>query len=338
MLNKSNSQIEKNIRKRTEEARKTYTFQKNHNPKLPVKYWFQNPPEGLTLFIVFYTQACRWAKCLGCNLPSMVSSKPVSFHNIMRQIDFVFDYVMSYKQKISLRKIILSNNGSILDENTFSTTSLIYFFAKMNIHCPNISVISLESRPEYVDLEELEVLSRAIKEGQTPTQLELAIGFEAYDEKIRNDIFMKGLNLEKFDALVKLLSKYKVRLKTYFMQKPIPGMSEQEAIEDIKKAIDYIDNMANRYNVDINMHINPTYSAYGTQLEEEFLKGNFTPPLLENVRKAVLHAENKKLSVYIGLYDEGLSTPGGSFIREGDEELVNKLEEFNRTQNYELIK
>ena len=37
------------------------------------------------------------------------------------------------------------------------------------------------------------------------------------------------------------------------------------------------------------------------------------------------------------LYDEGLAVPGGSFLRPGDESLVKRLEEFNRTQNYDLL-
>ena len=43
----------------------------------------------------------------------------------------------------------------------------------------------------------------------------------------------------------------------------------------------------------------------------------------------VKHAEGKDISLYIGLDDEGLAVENGSFIREGDENLVEKLSEFN---------
>ena len=56
----------------------------------------------------------------------------------------------------------------------------------MNLNCPNISVLTLETRPEYVQVSELQLLARAIKEGDTPTKLELAVGFEAFDDTIRN--------------------------------------------------------------------------------------------------------------------------------------------------------
>ncbi len=90
-----------------------------------------------------------------------------------------------------------------MDQDTFSTTALMYFTAKMNMHCPNISTLTIESRPEYIDPEELEVLSRAIKEGDTPTELEIAIGFEAFNDKIRNEYFYKGLTFDVVEKLAK---------------------------------------------------------------------------------------------------------------------------------------
>ena len=98
-------------------------------------------------------------------------------------------------------------------------TALIYLMAKCNLHLPNLAVLSMETRPEYVDFSELEFLSRALFEGETDTELELAIGFEAYDDRIRNDIFDKGLSLEVFEKFVQTAAPFGYHLKTYFMQK-----------------------------------------------------------------------------------------------------------------------
>jgi len=317
---------------------KFYSFHEDHNPRLPADYWFQQPPEGLTLFLVFYTRACRWARCLGCNLSSTESQFEVPFNDIMKQVDHVFDFLLSPGQKENLKKIILSNNGSVLDEATYSTTALLYFVAKMNMHCPNISVLTLETRPEYVDMTELEVLHRALQEGKTPTNLELAIGFEAFDDKIRNDHFRKGLNIEMFESMVEKIAKYGFKLKCYFMLKPVPGLSEEQAIADIAKGIEYLDSLSQKYAIEINMHLNPTYVARGTVLETEFNRGNYQPPKLESVQQAVLAAEQKRISLYVGLNDEGLAVPGGSFKREGDEELLEKLNNFNQTGDFSLLK
>ena len=317
---------------------KFYSFHEDHNPRLPADHWFQQPPEGLTLFLVFYTRACRWARCLGCNLSSTESQFEVPFNDIMKQVDHVFDFLLSPGQKENLKKIILSNNGSVLDEATYSTTALLYFVAKMNMNCPNISVLTLETRPEYVDMTELEVLHRALQEGKTPTNLELAIGFEAFDDKIRNDHFRKGLNIETFESMVEKIAKYGFKLKCYFMLKPVPGLSEEQAIADIAKGIAYLDSLSQKYAIEINMHLNPTYVARGTVLETEFNKGNYQPPKLESVQQAVLAAEQKRISLYVGLNDEGLAVPGGSFKREGDEELLEKLNNFNQTGDFSILK
>jgi radical SAM enzyme (TIGR01210 family) len=320
------------------ESGKYYSFLEDHNPRLPADYWFQHPPEGFTLFLVLYTRACRWARCLGCNLSSTESQFDVPFNDIMKQVDHVFDFLLSPEQKENLKKIILSNNGSVLDEATYSTTALLYFVAKMNMNCPHISVLTLETRPEYVDMAELEVLHRALQEGETPTDLELAIGFEAFDDKIRNDHFQKGLKIEVFESMVKKIAQYGFKLKCYFMLKPVPGLSEEQAIADIAKGIEYLDSLSQKYAIEINLHLNPTYVARGTVLETEFKKGNYQPPTLESVQQAVLAAEQKRISLFVGLNDEGLAVPGGSFKREGDEKLLEKLHHFNQTGDFSLLK
>jgi uncharacterized Fe-S cluster-containing MiaB family protein len=63
----------------------------------------------------------------------------------------------------------------------------------------------------------------------------------------------------------------------------------------------------------------------------------YEPPKLSDVVRAARHARGKGISVFIGLSDEGLAAPGGTFLREGDEPLVRALEEFNRTQDFGIL-
>ncbi len=329
--------INKQIIFGSQKAGKTYTFDEEHDQTLPAQMWFQESDEGLILFIVFYTQACRWSRCLGCNLPSKVSQNHVPYKSLMAQIDKVFADPGVRSRRPSIRKVIVSNNGSVLDEDTFSSTALMYLIAQLNINFPNLAVLSMESRPEYVDLAELEFISRALVEGETPTQLEIAIGFEAFDNRIRNEVFDKGLSLEVFEGLVGKMSPYGYHLKCYFMQKPVPDMSDAEAVADIKNAIDYLGRIANKYDILINMHLNPTYVAAGTAMETAFGEGRYTPPLLEDVAEAVRHAREKSISTFIGLSDEGLAVKGGSFLSQGNAALVEKLELFNRSHDFDII-
>lgn len=321
----------------TEKSGKDYSFDEKHNPVIPAQMWFQESNEGLILFIVFYSQACRWSRCLGCNLPSKMSRHHVPFNFLIEQIDYLFSLPEVIERSSDIKKVIVSNNGSILDEDTFASTALMYLMVRLNLQFTSLSVLSIETRPEYVDLAELEFLARALKEGETSTDLELCIGFEAFDEHIRNTVFDKGLTLEVFEKFVNRIAPFGYRLKCYFMLKPVPEMSDEEAVNDIIAAIDYLADISERTGVQINMHLNPTYAATGTALEDAFRKGSFIPPKLSHLSRAALHARHKKLSIFLGLSDEGLAAPGGSFIREGDQQNLVQLEEFNRTQDYTLL-
>ena len=318
-------------------AGKTYGFNQSHDPSQLAQMWFQQSSEGMILFLVFYTQACRWSRCLGCNLPSKVSREHVPFKALMQQVDNLFADPQVQEHSQDIRKVIVSNNGSVLDEDTFSSTALMYLIAKLNLHVPNLSVLCMESRPEYVDTAELEFIARALTEGDTPTGLEIAIGFEAFDDHIRNDIFDKGLTLKAFESLAEKLAKYNFALKCYFMQKPVPGINDEEAVEDIHKAIDYLSRVSNDIGTRINIHLNPTYVATGTALESAFKSGAYRPPRLEDVARAALAARDKGLSIFIGLSDEGLALPGGSFLRSDNQWMMEPLERFNRTQDFTIL-
>jgi radical SAM enzyme (TIGR01210 family) len=330
--------IVQQIKKGSQEGGKTYDFDEEHDSTQPAQMWFQESSDGLTLFVVFYSQACRWSRCLGCNLPSKSSQYHVDYKDIIAQIDHVFNLPEVIGKKEQIKKLIISNNGSILDQETFSSTALLYLLARINLNFSNLSVLTLETRPEFVEIEELEFLSRSLAEGDTSTTLELGVGFEAYDQTIRNEVFNKGLTLEVFESFIAKVAPYNYRVKCYFMQKPIPNFSDEEAVHDITKAIDYLNNISNRYGVKINMHLNPTYAAYGTPLEKYYYEGSFIPPTLHDVAHAVYHARKTSLTLYVGLYDEGLAVEGGSFIRKGDESLISALESFNRCQDYQLLK
>lgn len=329
--------VKRQIQLGNEKAGKTYGFDATHDPSKPAQMWFQESNEGLVLFVVFYTQACRWSRCLGCNLPSKVSQEHVSYRYLIQQVDNLFADPLVRKRCREIKKVIISNNGSVLDEDTFSSTALMYLIARLNLHVPNLSMLCMESRPEYVDTAELEFIARALAEGDTPTGLEIAIGFEAFDDHVRNDIFDKGLALSAFESLVKKLARYNFNLKCYFMQKPVPGMSDDDAVKDIHKAIGYLGRVRDDFGTSINMHLNPTYVATGTALEKDYRSGNYSPPRLEDVARAAMAARNKDISVFIGLSDEGLAVPGGSFLRPGNRWMVKPLERFNRTQDFNLL-
>jgi len=89
--------------------------------------------------------------------------------------------------------------------------------------------------------------------------------------------------------------------------------------------------------VKVNIHLNPTFVAAGTMLEESFNNGVYSAPRLIDIARAVRHARGKGISVFIGLCDEGLAVEGGSFLRPGEEAMVEQLERFNQTGDYRIL-
>jgi radical SAM enzyme (TIGR01210 family) len=333
-----NPSTEQQILEATRQARKDYGFDDQHDPTRPALLWFQQSIEGETLFVVFYTQACRWSRCSGCNLPSAMSRKHIGFELLMAQVDHVFRHPEVRHRRERLRKVIVSNNGSVLDELTFSSTALMYLIACLNRELPHLEVLTLETRIEYVDEAELEFIARALREGETPTHLELAVGLEVFDDHLRNAVFQKGLELSRLEALCPYLARYGFHLKCYVMQKPVPDMTDEAAVSDVQRAIDYLSGLAARHGLRINLHLNPTYAARGTPLEKALLQGRYSPPRLCDIARAALHAEGKPISVFLGLSDEHLACEGGSFVGPGDAPLVDALEQFNRTQDFALLR
>ncbi len=331
-------EIEKEIERGLHASHKTHTFDNDHDPTKPISYFFQDTHEGLVLFIIFYTQACRWMRCIGCTLPSTSSLHHIPLDQIMRQTHWIFKQPDVVERKHLIKKVIASNQGSMFDEETFSTTALIHFIAKCNALLPNMEILTLESRPEYVEEMELDVIARALNEGQTPSTLEIAVGLEVFDEDIRQQVFGKGLPLRKLEHLVEMLSRHHFRVKCYFMFKPVPNMTEDEAVKDVEQAIHYLSDLTARTkNAEISLHLNPTYVTAGTPMETAFQNGSYTPPHLTNVIRAIKTGEHLGIPIFVGLNEEGLAVEGGSFIRPGDDHLIQLIEQFNRTQDYSVF-
>jgi archaeosine synthase beta-subunit len=341
--------ITEQILRANEDSRKLYTFDESHDAKKPAMWWFQESHEGLILFIVYYTQACRWSRCSFCNLPSLCSKFHVDYLSIIEQTHSVFHHPDVKAKWGKIQKVIVSNNGSVLDQETFSTMALFSMLVLLNKHVPNLGVLTLESRVEFVEMSELIMLGRGLEEGQTPTALEIAVGLEGFDDTLRNQMLLKGLHLEQLKELARDMEQaalgadngktHDFRLKCYMLQKPVPGMTNQEAVEDVVRAGEFLGELARKHrDLRINMHLNPTFVSKGTVLEGAFNRGEFVPPILTDVAQAVLTTEELPITVYIGLDDEGLAVPGGSFRREGDAQVVTCLENFNRLQEYDWLR
>ena len=306
-----------------------------------MEFWFYNSSIGKALFLILYTPKCRYAKCSGCNLPSLSSQDTTTSPSaVYKQVDTVLNHSISQGEKNSIKEVILSNNGNLFDIKTMPTLSLLYTINAFIEELPSLKKIIIESRIEYLNEHQLKTIQEVLSahEGRE-IQIEIALGFEIFDDDIRNGYYKKGLYKSSLEKLMPLFSKYKISLKFYMMYKAVPQMTTQDAILDINNTSKYVHDLIQEHGVKINMHISPTYVAVGTLLEKEFNEGKYTPPGPKEISMLcdeLILFDN--VSYYISLNDEGLSS---THIEEEYELFLNlksKVDYFNSYQKFEVDK
>jgi len=300
--------------------------------------WIYHSSSGKGYFLVLFTRGCQHAKCAGCNLHLLGCREKISSELINRQVETALCRELLDSEKREIKEIVLSNNGSIFDESTLPTASLLYFVSKASHELPNLKKIILETRVEPVDIILLEKIKETLEFDGKNIQVELAVGVEIFDDEARNKYYKKGLRIEQLQELAKELGDLGIKLRCYMMYKPLPGMTREEADEDIAKAVDYFSRLSKDHNIDLTIHINPTFVAIGTKLAEAFEKGEYSPPDLSDLRKLVLSFEGSSINIYVGINDEGLAVPGGSFIKSGCEKDLDRFKKFNFTGDFQYLK
>lgn len=312
----------------------------NHNSDKtkPYQIWFQERGE-LALFVVFNTQACRWGKCLCCGFAVTRSKIPVSQNDLMKQIDFIFSLSEVTEKRKEIKRIIVSNNGSVLDEKTFAFGALRYLAEKSKEFFSNLITFSLETRIEYIKREKNNSLYSSLggsRRGSDIT-LEFSVGIEIFNSDLRNRIFKKGLNLADLEKLFWQLNVYyAVKFNLYFMFKPLPNMTNEEAIIDIKNTIDWADKMVRKYSIKISLTVSPTFIARGSKLKQDFRAGKYTPPKIEDLIRTIKYAKGKPVRIFIGIFNDGLVIEKDS--RDDDDKIIiAKIMEFNKTGDFACL-
>ena len=67
------------------------------------------------------------------------------------------------------------------------------------------------------------------------------------------------------------------------MLKPAVGMTDKEAEYESFQTIAHLAALGEKYNIPVSVRLNPTFVAKGSELYNEFNKGNYTPPTFKNV-------------------------------------------------------
>jgi radical SAM enzyme (TIGR01210 family) len=335
----------------------------NHDPEKPIFTWFQDTPIGKELFVVFYTQKCEWSRCSFCTLPSESSTKLVHKDAIRAQCDYVFENLNSWQKK-SIKRIFLSNNGSMLNQEIVSSESLSYICQIAYKELPNLEIICLETRFDTVEEWELEdhledyasmhdIYIKEHRIAKEPAQLQISAGYETQDTHLRNNVLCKGYSEEEvvsFFELCKTVTdkhnqdnsrQVQILSDEYVMLKPAVGMTDEEAEIESFQTIAHLAALGEKYNVPVSIRLNPTFVAKGSELYDEFQKGKYTPPELKSVVNVLkmCHENGINIPIFVGLNEEGLSIDqSATFLRKPDDyKHMNALVKFNKDQDYEKL-
>jgi hypothetical protein len=188
----------------------------------PIVFWFYRNYMGEGLFVVLYTPKCRYklekGGCAGCNLPTLSArDKNLTRQDIENQIDYVFEN-LSQNEKEELREIIMSNNGSILDFKTMDYEALKYFIKRSINELPYLKQIVFETRIDnYSDFSKMKNLVEFKNKIKPEVNYELAIGFEIFDDYLRNEYYKKGIDKKILEENLKKLKNLEINLRIYMI-------------------------------------------------------------------------------------------------------------------------
>ncbi len=305
------------------------------DPRRPVYHGLRESPSGTELVIAFYTRGCLYGACSFCSLPALsAGALNIGDEDIRAQADFALASLAG-RDLARVRRVSVYNSGSVLDQRTLPTPALFHLIEKVAA-MPELALVSLDTRAEFVEPQELDGLKARLGRAA----LELSIGYEARDARMRNRILRKGLSERAFQDLCALLASKGVRLKAYVMVKPDVALSDARAALEAVRTLDHLAATGKRLGLSISAHLNPAYVARGSRLEKEFREQGYVPPRLWTVVDSILPCENLGLPIQVGLDTEGLAVKGGTFHNCGrcDARVRKALEAFSATQDYGPLK
>lgn len=300
----------------------------SHDPNKPLYLGRRRFLGVRDLVVSFYTTKCQF-QCGYCALPTRSATGEVSAAEINAQIDFVFD---EFEDELSgFQQFSFGNEGSALDRRRFHRESLDHLLRRARA-MDNLRVLSIETRPEYINHECLQHVARST---HVP-RLDVTVGFETQDDHIRQTVLRKKISRRVMEERVALLGAMGVRLTSYVLIKPAPGMTEEHGISEAVATMEYLRDICDRHGTELVIYLTPTYIAEGSHLQQTTRPGDWIPPAIQSIFEVVLAGHRMGLPVYTGLWSEELADESTDFRgREGyDPRLRQAMVSFNRTRDF----
>nr|VFK43761.1 MAG: radical SAM enzyme, TIGR01210 family [Candidatus Kentron sp. TC] len=263
--------------------------------------WKYKPPARLIL--ILRGRPCRYARCKFCALPSQ-ALPDISDEEFREAVERGLRQIQVPKE-IELHEVFIYNFGNGLDPKNLPPSVLESVISWCRRRHPSLQLVSLENRPNAAygfsseNLARVEMLLGKI-------QPELAIGYETKDDMLRNRVLRKGLSQRAFDKALGLLGQRGWWARVYLMLKSAPSIEDTEAQEELLKGAAFVLELGEKHSVPTRTHMNVTYVARGTDMEQWFREGIYAPPSLECIQDTFRQLKYIDPCAILGDDDEGL--------------------------------
>jgi radical SAM enzyme (TIGR01210 family) len=271
--------------------------------------------------IILRTRGCSWGLKTNCTMCGYFTDTTMGADVSEQDLTAQFKKAMKHYHNEKILKIFTS--GSFLDEQEIPGETRGYILD----HIPDeVKMLSIESRPEHITDSSLDEM----KKHQPDKDLEIGIGLETSDDKIRNDIINKGFTFNEYKRSACLVKKHGYRVKTYILVKPL-FLTEREAIKDALKTVKDVE----KYTTKISF--NPVNVQRYTLVEYHWRRREYTPPWLWSVTEIL--KESKRIIKNNGKISLKCDPVGGGTRRGAhncgacDQMILKSIREFTLTQD-----
>jgi len=201
---------------------------------------------GNRLIVILQGLPCSWGKCSFCPFSLEQGELAEVLINNRRIINKAKELLKSS----NVDRVTIFNGGSFFE--------LPYIVITWLREICKDKIVDIESRPEFITKESLDNVLETLK----PKELVVRVGFENYDETIRNIILNKGIPQSEIHRLAKLREEitnyYKLPIKFIaYVLFGIEGVSEESIVMSVKKFNEMFDGViAIKYKKYLSTHPN----------------------------------------------------------------------------------
>ena len=294
--------------------------------------WLDGVPSQ-RLMVILRAPGCVWSRkagggCSNCGFAELSThGAPVSAEELVAQ----FDAALAEAGPLDdVAEVDVYNSGSFFADEEIPAEARSRILSRLRP--PTVRRVLVAARAEQVRAKDLAAARACLGE----KELEVGIGLESADDRVRDKLINKGFGRAEFQRAVRILGEHGARLLVYVLVKPL-GLSEREAIEDCVATARYVFEVAGRSHVQARIALEPVFVAPQTALEKEFVAGRYQPPSLWSVVEIVrrIHSLGELL---VGQSDEGLSPQRiASGCARCDGELRRAFAAYNRTRDLSAL-